>query len=140
MPQVIDRCLSVLHERALLVVLFVGVSWFFYGAIWRLYLSPIARFPGPRFAALTFWNEFYYDVVGKGRYTWKIADYHKRYGRAWPLSGPNCRENGSHAQAQLFGSIRTSFILMTQISITCCMLVVPYADPINGLGRYVNSI
>ena len=52
-----------------------------YGAIWRLYLSPIAHFPGPRFAALTFWNEFYYDVWLGGKYTWKIAEYHRRYGK-----------------------------------------------------------
>ena len=51
-----------------------------YGAIWRLYLSPLAHIPGPWFAKLTFWNEFYYDVVLKGRYTWKIADYHAHYG------------------------------------------------------------
>ncbi|KAI4191380.1 MAG: hypothetical protein L6R41_000167 [Letrouitia leprolyta] len=51
-----------------------------YGAVWRLYLSPIAAFPGPRFAALTFWNEFYYDVWLGGKYTWKIADYHRKYG------------------------------------------------------------
>ncbi|KAL8719988.1 MAG: hypothetical protein Q9225_003080 [Loekoesia sp. 1 TL-2023] len=51
-----------------------------YGAIWRLYLSPIAQFPGPRFAALTFWNEFYYDVWLGGKYTWKIAEYHEKYG------------------------------------------------------------
>ena len=51
-----------------------------YGAIWRLYLSPVAHIPGPRFAALTFWNEFYYDVVLGGKYTWKLLDYHKKYG------------------------------------------------------------
>ncbi|KAK7701576.1 hypothetical protein SLS57_011695 [Botryosphaeria dothidea] len=33
-----------------------------YGAVHRLFLSPIAHFPGPRLAALTFWYEFYYDV------------------------------------------------------------------------------
>ena len=38
------------------------VTYTLYGAIWRLYLSPVAHIPGPRFAALTFWNEFYYDV------------------------------------------------------------------------------
>lgn len=80
MPQVLDGALSVVHENVFLVVLFLGTSWLLYGAVWRLYLSPIASFPGPRFAALTFWNEFYYDVVCKGRYTWKIADYHKKYG------------------------------------------------------------
>ena len=51
-----------------------------YGAIWRLFLSPIAQIPGPRFAALTFWNEFYYDVVLGGKYTWKILAYHEKYG------------------------------------------------------------
>lgn len=52
-----------------------------YGAVYRLYFSPIARFPGPKFAALTFWNEFYYDVVLGGKYTWKLLEYHKRYGQ-----------------------------------------------------------
>lgn len=51
------------------------------GAVRRLYLSPIAAFPGPRLAALTFWYEFYYDVVRKGRYTWEIQRMHDQYGR-----------------------------------------------------------
>ncbi len=54
--------------------------WVIYGAIWRLYFSPIAHIPGPRFAALTFWNETYYDIVLGGKYTWKIVEYHKAYG------------------------------------------------------------
>lgn len=29
------------------------VAYMTYGVIWRLYLSPIAHFPGPRMAALT---------------------------------------------------------------------------------------
>ncbi len=49
-------------------------------AVYRLYLSPLAKFPGPKLAALTLWFEFYYDVVQRGRYTWKIAEMHKRYG------------------------------------------------------------
>jgi hypothetical protein len=40
-----------------------------YGTVWRLYLSPITKIPGPRFAALTVWNEFYYDVYLGSRYT-----------------------------------------------------------------------
>ena len=51
-----------------------------YGGIWRLCLSPIAHIPGPRFAALTFWNEFYYDVILGGKYTWKLLEYHEKYG------------------------------------------------------------
>lgn len=63
------------------LILVLGfTAYTIYGAIWRLYLSPIAHIPGPRFAALTFWNEFYYDVALGGKYTWKILEYHGRYG------------------------------------------------------------
>ncbi|KAL8744997.1 MAG: hypothetical protein Q9184_007929, partial [Pyrenodesmia sp. 2 TL-2023] len=73
-------------QGGLYVKLLVTVSLSFvflyiiYGAIWRLYLSPIAHIPGPRLAALTFWNETYYDIFLGGKYTWKIAEYHRSYG------------------------------------------------------------
>lgn len=50
-------------------------------AVYRLYLTPSARFPGPKLAALSYWYEFYYDVwPHQGQYTWKIRDLHRRYG------------------------------------------------------------
>lgn len=55
-------------------------AWTVYGAIWRLYLSPVAHVPGPWLAKLTMWNEFYYDVVKGGKYTWKLPEYHAKYG------------------------------------------------------------
>lgn len=51
-------------------------------AVYRLYLSPLARFPGPKLAALTLWYEFYYDVVKRGRYQWKIKEMHEKYGES----------------------------------------------------------
>src|SRR5436190_5469257 len=48
--------------------------------IQRLYLSPVAKFPGPKLAAATFWYEFYYDVVKRGQYTWRIREMHQKYG------------------------------------------------------------
>ncbi|KAF2419032.1 cytochrome P450 monooxygenase [Tothia fuscella] len=48
--------------------------------LYRLFLSPISQFPGPKLAASTFWYEFYYDVYLQGRYTWKIKELHGKYG------------------------------------------------------------
>lgn len=48
--------------------------------LYRLYLSPLAKFPGPKLAAATLWYEFYHDVTLRGKYTWKIAELHKQYG------------------------------------------------------------
>lgn len=55
--------------------------WTIYGVIYRLYLSPISSFPGPKLAALSFWYEFYYDIYPLyGQYTFHIRDLHEKYG------------------------------------------------------------
>jgi len=51
-----------------------------YKFFWGFYLSPIANVPGPRLAALTWWYEFYYDVILGGQYVFKIIELHKKYG------------------------------------------------------------
>jgi hypothetical protein len=45
-----------------------------------VFLGPLSKFPGPKLAAATLWYEFYYDVILKGRYTFKIKELHKQYG------------------------------------------------------------
>ena len=49
-------------------------------ALYRLVLSPIAKFPGPKLAALSNWYEFYWDVVKQGQFTFHIQQLHKQYG------------------------------------------------------------
>jgi hypothetical protein len=48
--------------------------------IYRLYLSPIAKFPGPKLAAISLWYEFYYEVTLKGQFGFHIQELHKKYG------------------------------------------------------------
>ena len=59
---------------AILLVYVIGLI------IQRLYLSPVAKFPGPKLAAATFWYEFYFDVIKRGRYIWQIQKLHEKYG------------------------------------------------------------
>ncbi|KAH8723051.1 cytochrome P450 [Phaeosphaeriaceae sp. PMI808] len=48
--------------------------------VWRLHLHPLAKFPGPRLAALTLWYECYWDVVKGGQYFREIERLHSIYG------------------------------------------------------------
>ncbi|KAK2055853.1 cytochrome P450 [Colletotrichum caudatum] len=63
---------------ASLVVL--PLAYFLYLTVSRLFLSPIAHFPGPKLAAWTYWYEFWYDVVAEPEYTFKIGRLHEKYG------------------------------------------------------------
>lgn len=50
-------------------------------AVYRLFFHPLAKFPGPKLAAVTRYYEAYYDVWKHGRYIWKIRDMHEKYGK-----------------------------------------------------------
>ena len=52
--------------------------------IYRLYFSPLSKFPGPKLAAATGWYEFFYDYWLSGRYIFKIQRMHEVYGM-WGL-------------------------------------------------------
>ena len=51
-----------------------------YVAVSRLYLSPLAKIPGPKLAAFTKLYEVYYDLVDGPRFPWVVEDLHRRYG------------------------------------------------------------
>ena len=64
----------------LFAIVFLALA---YISIYRLFLSPLASFPGPRLAALTGLYEGYYDCFkdGGGRYFVEISRMHDAYGR-----------------------------------------------------------
>ena len=65
----------------MIVLLLIAVT--IYDVFWRLFLSPLAKFPGPKIAALTLWYEFYFDILkdGGGQCIWEIERMHTVYGK-----------------------------------------------------------
>lgn len=59
-----------------------GIVWLAWLVLYRVFLHPLSRFPGPRLAAATFGYEIYYDVFKSpgGQYNTKIRELHQRYG------------------------------------------------------------
>jgi hypothetical protein len=58
------------------------LAWIIVLSVYRLYFSPIAKFPGPKLAALSQWYEIYYDVYLNGQFTLHVKDLHEKYGKS----------------------------------------------------------
>lgn len=65
------------------IVLAFSVTYLVALAVYRLYFSPLAKFPGPKLAALTGWVEAYYEILhGEGgQFIFKYQEWHKKYGK-----------------------------------------------------------
>ncbi|MCJ1386411.1 hypothetical protein MMC17_009537 [Xylographa soralifera] len=65
----------------------LGVTFVVYLAVrviylvqYRLFFSPLAKFPGPKIAAATHYYEFYYNYWCRGKYIYEIEKMHAEYG------------------------------------------------------------
>lgn len=58
----------------------VWIAYLLSLAVYRLYFHPLAKFPGPKYAALSRWHEFYYDVYVGGKFMFYIKELHDKYG------------------------------------------------------------
>lgn len=63
----------------------VSLIWIVCLAIYRLYLSPLTKFSGPKLVALFHWYKCYFDVFtpGGGMYMWEVEKMHQKYGRSY---------------------------------------------------------
>ena len=67
----------------LLFILCAAIFTYLAGLLfYRLYLHPLAAFPGPRLAAASRWYEFYFDVIKgqRGMFVWEVERMHELYG------------------------------------------------------------
>ncbi|KAI0593108.1 cytochrome P450 [Biscogniauxia sp. FL1348] len=76
--------------------------------VYRLYFSPIAKFPGPKLAAATHWYEFYYQIVKDGQFRYAVQRMHDKYGpivrvNPWELS---IRDSSFYGELFVAGSTR----------------------------------
>ena len=75
------RAMTVMALKAGLALGLIGVVWGLCLALYRLFWSPLAKFPGRRLAVSSMWYEFYHQVVKGGRYPWEIQKMHEEYGK-----------------------------------------------------------
>lgn len=116
---ILGQSIGVLAAGLLIAYLLYLAGLVFY----RLYLSPIAKFPGPRLAAATYLFEGYYDVVKRGKYTFKIRDLHAKYGQS---ALPYLQELNQFAnlmtQGPSFGLTLMSYILTIPTTMTASII------------------
>jgi hypothetical protein len=60
-------------SAGLLILILIGFTT---RRVYSVYFGPLSKFLGPKLAAATLWYEFYYDVILKGQYTFKIKELH----------------------------------------------------------------
>ena len=74
--------------------------------IYRLFLSPLAKFPGPKLAAITGWYEGYYDMFSEGeggKFARQIEKLHQQYGPIVRVTPHELHVNDPTFFSELYG-------------------------------------
>ncbi|KAF2029215.1 cytochrome P450 [Setomelanomma holmii] len=71
-------------------------------AVHNLCFHSLAGFPGPWWAAASYWVEFYYDVIKGGRYFSVIAQMHDKYGPLVRINPNDLHLNDPYFYEQLY--------------------------------------
>lgn len=98
------RYFSESYEDRRLLSLLGGavISFILSGIIFRLYLHPLARFPGPVLAALTGYYVTYFDIFKDGQLIPQLQKLHERYGMYLPHL---CLSTDVHAELLISGLV-----------------------------------
>jgi hypothetical protein len=57
----------------------------FYKVVQRLWFHPLSNIPGPWYAAVSTFYEFWWDCPKDGKYRFKIEEMHKNYGNLFEM-------------------------------------------------------
>lgn len=91
-PAVLQSVVAAQAQRSLFPILTVSVISSFSGlhTSWAIAIYnispfyPLAKFPGPKLAAVGYLYEAYYDFILIGRYIREIQKMHEKYGKQFP--------------------------------------------------------
>lgn len=62
------------------MLLALGFLYLLVLAVYRLYFSPIAHFPGSKLTAVCGWYETYFEIWKGGQFIFQIEKWHEQYG------------------------------------------------------------
>ncbi|ERF69870.1 hypothetical protein EPUS_05412 [Endocarpon pusillum Z07020] len=94
---------TLMYPKLLLLSSALALSYLISLAFYRLFLHPLAKFPGPRLAAITRYYEAYYDLWKGGMYIFKIKEMHDKYGPIVRISPYELHINDHDFYEKLYG-------------------------------------
>ncbi|CAG8906705.1 unnamed protein product [Penicillium egyptiacum] len=90
-----------------MITLIVAILLFLVGrTIYRLYIHPLSKFPGPKLAAISSIYEFYYSVLKGGMFIREMERMHEKYGPIVRITPNELHISDPDYYGELFGGTR----------------------------------